>query len=485
MEDSDHAFTNSTEDRPSPENLTDISCPAISLPDELLAIIFEIACLHASDGHASPMQEYGHDLRYIRSSISSTCWRWRSVVLNTTSLWSTIVYYDEAYEPWQMKRSGLNPATSYHLLDKELARSDRHPLSLYLLHRQSPGGTTLNKVLRDNIGRCRTLHVDLYQHEDITNIFDLISSSASGILQLRHLTIHHPGSFTLGAIDGMVDLTNAVELQDLSVRCGMVLGDLRASVIFPQPSICNLRRLDLEGPCSVNSLTQICLALQSCRRLETFKWSLPQSLSLHVPGFEEVCLPNLLNLSISGFIAMAWLGSLNAPRLEKLFLVVRSHGLQSYAWDCACKFSPTLRHFDFLDTKSQRWAGLHIPFLQSHPNLEIFRTNFMLDWSMIEYLGHINSPEFRSAKLKSVTFSGLSPRHWDATDSLLSRLLALRGATVEEHPLTLHPYDTREWNNIKWRAEHERLSIKYSEIVKIDPDPAIHTSPWDWVPRFD
>lgn len=459
----------------------DISGLAVSLPIELWVIIFEMACLYASDDNVTLLEVYGCDLRYTRSSISLTCRRWRSVVLTTASLWSTITCQDdhEIHSRRQSDRSSIH-RDSYHLLNEELARSGRHPLSLHLMRCRPAGGIPLEDVIHSNIGRCRKLHVNFSRPEDITNLRDIISSSASNISLLRHLLIHYSGSSTHGPVQGMLDLTDAVELRELSLmHCWG--GNSIASVIFP-PNICNIRRLKLRGYLPGDRLAHICLALQSLKRMETFEWDIPHTNSLPVPNFEEVYLPNLLHLSVAGLIAVAWLSSLNAPRLERLNVVGFEYGRQS--WGDGLKLSPTLRHVDFYTHTSSPSTESQIKFLQSHPNLEMYRTNATLDSPLAEYLGNVYSPHFCSAKLRHVTMEGISPLDPDTADHLLSRLLALRAASIVEYPFTLHPYHTSRWKYTTWRLEHDCLTEKYPGIYNYAQDPAFHTSPWDWIIPF-
>lgn len=404
-----------------------ITTPSTQLPFEIMAYIFELACLAPSalERDMPSTTLFGRYRSRVLEAITSTCTHWRAVALARPSLWSSICF--NLIEEDNHRLRGFT--------DLAMVRSGTFPLLIY-----AQGNASSISFVRSNIARCQHLHYELFtMHPFLACAFMLTQKlpllrSLVYIQRLPTGQISEEGSYAFDdvEIEGLedraslreratpgLDLTSATSLQSLSLQ----LCFNPSFIILPPPHLCNLRRLRLD--LHLELWDQIENILTSCPDLTTLDWSVRYMSESRHYNVNVLHLPQLLHLRLvcpsifeHGILELR---EFIMPNLERLHLCVSG-------WDSdavrGLPVYPKLRYLRIHSQFTMSYSQPFIPFLEAHPGLEEIELSWVyLDESIVELFGSTQSPVLKFTKLRRLV---LNCRHIDVVKN--GRILLMNRA---------------------------------------------------------
>lgn len=263
-----------------PLRLRNLSRPAVKLPPEILAYVFELVCLSDTDSARAPNTVGGADLRVARHKILSVCSRWLAVAFSTTSLWYRVSVTDTLAKP-----QPLTPiiAASEHAGNRALEiylRTDSWVVNRPMVSRMLSQCGALTLVLRGDIER-----LGMFQ-------------PGTAMPSLHTLTLAWSARLR-GATFDEIDLSHGSSLRSVTIHTltGSTYGSLRA----PQsrlrvPANCGIVKLSIMGMVAPEDVIR---AINSCPHLETLRWHHTGRISDPQPLPALQCPPSLLHLSLT------------------------------------------------------------------------------------------------------------------------------------------------------------------------------------------
>lgn len=263
------------------------------------------------------LRELRHLCRF-RDAISQTCSHWRSVALQTPSLWSTI-----ASRPDTERR--IVPAIP--LTELEVQRSGSLSLSFYLHAWEQYHLDMLACIILPVLHRSRFMYESIvaikYGNRDDGHVTQSVLRGGVAALQLQSLVVLYSGDDDddYPAFSNL-HLSETPALRDLWVQDNLWPRD-SVSIQLPHAGNC-IARLRLGG--WIHSRVAVGL-INSCQQLETLFWSSfnldDQLLALiqeqePYPTPDILTLPRLLNLALVDNYLIFHTSSFNAPNLVRL-----------------------------------------------------------------------------------------------------------------------------------------------------------------------
>lgn len=334
--------------------LLDSKQPISNLPDELLAVIFKLACPCRTDDEDWLWRDM-EPLRKVRGAINLTCIRWRQVSLQSAALWSSIsiAMYDvlrdsedanwrDSGENMEFDNSGsgsdgeddeedgsavseeedaksassddsqydICAIPNRSLISLELERAGNRPLALHLRSYSHRCSKELIQLAALAISRCETVYAFLVVHGTIGAML----CEPQPLPLLRTLLLNYRSDAAPHSIVNKfvpLDLTKADSLCDLSIKS---LGP-RCSIQLPRSNNITTLHLDEEGPARALDL------IDRCRSLASLSWD---------SGFDIFTTPtsaptiqplsHLRILHLTGSAATQHLDYFDAPGLEALVI---------------------------------------------------------------------------------------------------------------------------------------------------------------------
>ena len=283
--------------------------PAVALPYEVLAAIFNKACERPPNVTAV----YGAnipDTRKWRNAINATCYRWRQVALATSSLWSDILL--TAYPrpavpnrlliPIELERSNGRTLTTRAVIayDEEEYEFFSHTITTLC-----PLSSTLDLLVLAWITPFRLLEGRIPLHN------------------LRHLQLHLIRRPDVTDDPERIDLSqaNSLHFVSLYIELDFIRGGLKPLHLRP-PETPTISDLDISGdvdPCDVVRFIARCSP-----HLHTLRWrctryasEFPHEVLDTVPS-DSVYFPQLEHLYLAGQFPVKLMQRISAPKLVLL-----------------------------------------------------------------------------------------------------------------------------------------------------------------------
>lgn len=193
--------------------------PAVALPLELLAYIFELACQKPAKPVAALLNSYAHVVRHMRSAISATCYSWRQAVLATPAVWSDIHMGSLTIVPYDSAPIHRRYMPTPKLIPLELARAREHLLAFHVRFDASKISSMayLQECITPIVSAelHRTAILDVYAIRSLHSL--QILSKPQDLHNLRYLWLIWKQTDPGGELE-CIDITHARHLQLLSLR---------------------------------------------------------------------------------------------------------------------------------------------------------------------------------------------------------------------------------------------------------------------------
>lgn len=324
--------------------------PAVNMPHEILALIFELACRSSS--------ELRDGMRRTRWSITSVCSRWRSVGMAEQILWSSIAC--------KHGRNSLDIWPSLASISTELELSRSNPLWIHLSSSESelPSPMEVLDLLEPHVHRCTALNLDVHNEESEKNPWYLrliYGDMLRRMVDLRTLSISLGpcGGSTFSAID--IDLTgcNGPSIEELSISIDSPF--TKGAPSFPH--FPRLRHLQINGNIASSSAIQL---ITSCPTLEVLRWDCDR---VESADNNSIVLPALHSLYISGLVPVAYLRHMSAPKLRLLMVDrISVENLRS-----RMPTFPSLEEF-----RATRWPGVSVDLYTNRGVVELLTYHPMI-----------------------------------------------------------------------------------------------------------
>ena len=429
-----------------------------SLPTELLAYIFELACLNLAhlphDVHA-----YLPIMRRTRYAIATTCYLWREVALSSPELWRFIIILNDDDAQFF---ANLNESSTY------TRRMESNKLAAYLCN--FPGHLewhSFQPLLLSMLGCCEMVVSTDIRADDHFQLF----STQRHWPNLRKLGISWTPPHEINA-PRTIDLTNAVALESLWIECDFYSRQhTPVQVTLRWPGSSMIKKLWLTGP-SIDPLCSLPL-IQSCLHLEILGWVTYESMSdLGIEITDTIHLAHLRELTTMGDLAMVFMTKLDAPNLTRLRTSLwRRDYRDIFPLSDTLQF-PSLRSLRMnkrdnciLDYRVTEDLG---KFLRAHGDLQ----HLYLPWCLNDHkelLGVLGSPSLLP-NLEYVTMEAVLPELTEVEGILKGRL---QGQQPKKFTLYLLPCGLGR----SWLEEGAaRLVEKFGDSICCgDPGKS-----WEW-----
>lgn len=277
--------------------------PAVNLPHEILAIIFEMACLEpVTDVQKSHL---------MRCSIMGTCSRWRATLVRVSAVWSLVHVKSSSTAIWPPLES----------ISTALDRSGGLPFLLNIETHDLDVPAEIAHALDGHTHRCKVLHLTLgVGYAGVTN-GPLSWTTSSSVRMIKGMTRLSSAILKCEGVACFQFEANLSLLASLSVSIEELSLDsyyLPISATYSLQEFPNIRYLRIKQAHLSQSAVEL---IRSCPRIQTLLW---ESDCCSLPNFPNFfALPQLRKLSVSGELAIGYIQSMNAPLLE--LLVVNHH----------------------------------------------------------------------------------------------------------------------------------------------------------------
>lgn len=359
--------------------------PAVALPEEILAIIFEEAC------EVTPGVPRTYVDRLTRTDIVGTCSRWRRVGIATTVLWNNI---SMRLSPGKEGPVVFPPQV---LLELEVHRSLRCPVRVSVSFEDYIEWHDSADLLESLGHRCGLLIAGCSKGASWGTSSPLATLLGDISSDLRTFTLSLSKGNDIHQPTEAVDLTktSAVESFRLQYR-PTYSADIRF-LHFLHPSVWPVRRLSLVG---LIDLSTVIGAINACHGLELLEWhcDYPPDGIAELEEMMNAIQPQLSldSLSLEGKIPLLCLRYLSSPNLMRLRAAFEFDAPSQWfddPWSAsnhpfiqASQF-PELRYLEIMENDVLP-VSFVAPFFRAHPALEVLTLcGFSLDEEFVDALG--------------------------------------------------------------------------------------------------